>query len=83
MKRIVAVVVLMGSMVAGSAQADTCGATVVSVAGTAYVVVDEVRLPDGEISFWTYRESNGIAGLQRDDVVCRGDGRIPGDAIIF
>ena len=36
-------------------------------------------------SFWVYEESNGIAGLQRDDEIrddtCRG--LIPGDTVIF
>lgn len=78
MKRIFAVVVLMASMVAGSAQANTCDATVQEAAGF-YVAVDSPE----QGSVWIYEETNGLAGLQRDDEVCAAADSNPSDTVIF
>jgi hypothetical protein len=68
-----------------SAMADhACASTVVDVAGTAYVVVDDPNeINGGHGSIWIYQESNGNAGLQRNDDSCRDDEGGSYDTIIF
>ena len=55
-----------------------CDSTVVDAAGAAYVVVDNPDNPHGGV--WVYQESNGQAGLQRDDDSCAGQN---GDTVIL
>ena len=81
MKRLIAVssvAVLAALTFVSPATANTCGATVVEVPGTAYVAVDDPTLA----SVWVYQESNGEAGLQRDDSICPSDGG-GGDTVIL
>jgi hypothetical protein len=86
----------IATLALGSALADECvPSTTPAVAVGPYYIYDcllddspqggqECWFP-GPWAVWVYEESNGIAGLQRDDEI-RDDtcaGQIPGDTIVF
>lgn len=84
MKRLIAVsgVAVMAALsfaVSPAAADHACDSTTIDGGGVAYVVVDNPENAHGGV--WIYEESNGEAGLQRDDASCTtGTG---GDTVIF
>lgn len=80
MRRVIFAAAVAAALVPFSpASADhACDSTEVDPGVGVYVIVDDLENEHGSI--WIYQESNGEAGLQRNDDSCNGEN---GDTVIF